>query len=56
MNLSYIPKFHILYDYILNILLEMNSFFDMGEDVIECWYQIHICYYVRIRSLRSEHR
>ena len=55
MNLSYMPKFHMLYEHVPDILLEMNDFFDMGEDPIECWHQIHMWHYARIRTLRSEH-
>ena len=34
MNLSYVPKFHLLYEYVPEILLQMNGFYDMGKDDI----------------------
>ena len=54
MNLSYTPKFHLLYEHVPGILFELNGFFDMGEDCIERWHQIRMRHYARIRCLRSE--
>ena len=35
MNLSYTPKFHMLHDHVPEIIIQMNGFFEMGEDTIE---------------------
>ena len=35
MHLSYAPKFHMLYENVPDILLNLNGFYDMGEDAIE---------------------
>jgi len=53
MNLSYTPKFHVLYEHSADLLLEMNGFYDMGEDAIERWHQIRLRHETRIRCLRS---
>ena len=53
MNLSHTPKFHVLHEHTPSIIIEMNGFFDMGEDAIERWHQIRMRHHARIRSLRS---
>ena len=35
LNLSFTQKFHMLYEYVPKFLLELNGFYDMGEDAIE---------------------
>ena len=54
LNLSFTPKFHLLYEHTPHFLQTMNGFFDMGEDAIERWHQIRMRHHARIRSLRSE--
>lgn len=54
LNLSYTPKFHMLYEHVPKFLLELNGFYDMGEDAIERWHQIRMRHHARIRSLRSQ--
>lgn len=55
-NLSFTPKFHMLYEHVPDLLLFMNGFEDLDEDVIERWHQIHIRHHSRITSLQSEHK
>lgn len=43
----------MLNDHVLYMLLEMNGFFDMGEDVIEGWHQTRAHHRGSIRRLRS---
>ena len=52
-NISFTTKFHVLYEHVPDLLLDMNAFYDMGEDTIERWHQIRMRHYARIRSLRS---
>ena len=54
LNLSFTPKFHMLYEHVPKFLLELNGFYDMGEDAIERWHQIRMRHHARIRSLRSQ--
>ena len=35
MNLSYTPKFHVLYEHSADLLLEMDGFYNMDKDAIE---------------------
>ena len=35
MNLSYTLKFHVLHEHLADLLLEMDSFYDVDEDAIE---------------------
>lgn len=49
LNLSFTPKFHMLYEHIPNYLMELNGFYDMGEDAIERCHQIRIRHYTCIR-------
>ena len=56
MNLSYILKFHMLYEHVPNILLEMNSFCNIEQNTIKRYHQICMCHYIRIRLLRSAQR
>ena len=53
MNMNSTPKFHTLYEHVPDLLLDMNGFYDMGEDDIERWHQIRMQHYARIRILRS---
>ena len=43
----------MLHEHTPSILLEMNGFFDVGEDSIGRWHQIRMRHCARIRSLRS---
>ena len=54
LNLSFTPKFHMLYEHAPKFLLELNGFYEMGEDAIERWHQIRMRHHARIRSLRSQ--
>ena len=56
MNLSYVPKCHLLYEHVPDIFLQMNGLYDMVEDAIERWHQICMRYHTRIKSLRSLHK
>lgn len=56
MSLSFMPKFHVLYVHMPDLLLLMNGFKDMGEDAIERWHQICMRHHSRIRLLQSEHK
>ena len=53
MNLSHAPNIYVRHEHTPSILLDMNGFFDMGEDAIERWHQFRMRHYARIRSLRS---
>ena len=49
--LGYAPKFHMLYEHVHDISLDLNCFYEMGEDSIEKWHQIRMRHHARIRSL-----
>ena len=55
-HLSYVPKFHMLYEHVPDILLNLNGFYDVGEDSIEQWHQISLRHHDWIRFLRSAHK
>ena len=48
MNFSFTPKFYLLYEHAADFLRGIKRFFDIGEDAVERWYQIRICYHARM--------
>jgi len=49
MNLSFNPKFHLLYEHTITYLKYLNGFFDLGKDAIERWHQLRMRHFDRIR-------
>ena len=56
MSLSFTPKFHLLHEHTRYYLVNLNDFFDAGEDAIERWCQMRIRHHARIVGLRSADR
>ena len=44
----------MLYEHVPKFLLELNGFYEMGDDAIERWHQIRMRHHTRIRPLRSQ--
>ena len=56
MGLSFTQKFHVLFEHLPDVLLELDGFYDMGEDAIERWHQMRLKHYARVRNLRNLER
>ena len=46
----------MLFEYLPDVVLELDGFYDMGEDAIERWHQTRLKHYARVRNLRNLER